>query len=61
MKMFNSCLAIGILGFFVLPDANVRAQISTDSLINHSLNYVDYPPFVRHGESPPMKPRLVRK
>ena len=35
-----------------------QAQITTDSLINHSLNYVDYPPFVRHGEPPPMKPRL---
>jgi hypothetical protein len=41
---------------FVIPSA--KAQITTDSLINHSLSYVDYPPFDRHGELPPMKPRL---
>lgn len=34
------------------------AQPSTDSLINHSLNWVDYPPFVREGPPPAMQPRL---
>ncbi|MDP4287236.1 MAG: PDZ domain-containing protein [Bacteroidota bacterium] len=36
----------------------IRAQMTSDSLINRTLNLVDYPPFVRHGEPPPMKPRL---
>jgi len=51
-----------ILIVLLLCSADVFAQtpsdILTDSLINHSLTYVDYPPFVRHGEPPEMKPRF---
>ncbi len=42
----------------VLACQAAHAQPSTDSLINHSLNYVDFPPYVRNGPLPPMKPRL---
>lgn len=38
--------------------ATAHAQPSTDSLIEHSLRYVDYPPYVRSGAPPEMKPRL---
>src|ERR1017187_441160 len=66
MKSFISHLiAVAILAVlvFAVSSANAQApatsaQITTDSLINHSLNYVDYPPFIRQGEPPPMKPRL---
>ena len=37
---------------------DARAQATTDSLINHSLSYVDYPPFVRQGGYPELKPRF---
>ncbi len=58
MKLFPTCLANGLFTFLVLFGTSAHSQITTDSLINHSLSYVDYPPFMRHGEPPPMKPRL---
>ena len=63
MNSFNSWfLTVGFFATVVLIIPAAKAQVSgpitTDSLINHSLNYVDYPPFVRHGEPPEMKPRL---
>jgi len=36
----------------------ILAQVSTDSLINHSLNMVDYPPYEPPGTPSPMLPRL---
>lgn len=41
----------------MLPIA-VQAQVTTDSLINHSLEYVDYPAWVPKDPLPEMKPRL---
>jgi hypothetical protein len=49
--------ALALLATLCIISA-AHAQPSTDSLIEHSLSYVDYPPFVRHGEPPPMRPRL---
>jgi hypothetical protein len=37
---------------------SASAQPSTDSLIDHSLNYVDFPPYLQEGPLPPMRPRL---
>jgi len=47
--------------FYILVTASshaVHAQPSTDSLIQHSLDYVDFPPYVQQGPFPPMRPRL---
>jgi hypothetical protein len=47
---------------FLLPlfflSGTILAQVSTDSLINHSLNMVDYPPYEPPGPPSPMLPRL---
>ena len=45
------CLAI-------VANAQTTTIPSTDSLIEHSLSYVDYPMFVRQEAAPPMRPRL---
>ncbi|HWF43944.1 MAG TPA: PDZ domain-containing protein [Candidatus Kapabacteria bacterium] len=37
---------------------SASAQPSTDSLIDHSLNYVDFPPYVQESPLPPIRPRL---
>jgi hypothetical protein len=59
MNSFHSrFMGVALFATLVLFVPSARAQITTDSLINHSLSYVDYPPFVRQGEPPPMKPRL---
>ena len=59
MKSFHSCfIVVAVLASHLFLISSAIAQITTDSLINHSLSYVDYPPFVRQGEPPPMKPRL---
>jgi hypothetical protein len=47
---------------FLLPlfflSSTILAQPSTDSLINHSLEMVDYPPYQPSGPPSPMLPRL---
>lgn len=50
MKSFRSCLIVAaLLASNIFAVSTVTAQITTDSLINHSLDYVDYPLYVRHG------------
>ncbi len=59
MNVFRSIFTVvATFATFVMLIPPAKAQITTDSLINHSLSYVDYPPFVRQDEPPPMKPRL---
>lgn len=49
--VFVACALLGAISV-------AFAQPSTDSLIEHSLSYVDLPPFVQTGPPQPMKPRL---
>ena len=51
-------MRILFLLFLCFFSGNVLAQVSTDSLIDHSLNMVDYPPYEPPGPPPPMLPRL---
>ncbi|HET6400889.1 MAG TPA: PDZ domain-containing protein [Candidatus Kapabacteria bacterium] len=63
MKSFYSrftAIALFAAFIFLVPaaEAQVFAPNCTDSLISHSLDYVDFPPYVQEGPLPPMHPRL---
>jgi hypothetical protein len=61
MKIFLQIAALALSMLCVSTPAHAQTATnipSTDSLIEHSLSYVDYPAFVRHDALPPMKPRL---
>src|SRR5665213_1994596 len=63
LEILNSCWMMKIhIFFFVLAivacQTTIHAQPSTDSLISHSLDYVDFPAYVQQGPPPPMHPRL---
>lgn len=47
-----------VLALFLIIVREGHAQQTTASLIEHSLEYVDFPPYVQNGPLPPMRPRL---
>ncbi|MDP4237333.1 MAG: PDZ domain-containing protein, partial [Bacteroidota bacterium] len=51
-------MRIYFLLFLCLLPGTILAQVSTDSLIDHSLNMVDYPSYEPAGQPTPMMPRL---
>ncbi len=56
--MKKSGLLLGVAYLLFVGTPLLLAQPSTDSLISHSLNYVDFPPYVQQGPLPAMHPRL---